>query len=78
MRTHDVSDIEVGDNATVHAVVLELSPVRPSKNNPDIRYFRGKLLDGKKTARLISFEPNLRPSLERSREDKKTRGFGKL
>ena len=71
MGTHDVLDIEVGDNATIHAVVLELSPVRPSENNPDIRYFRGKLSDGKKTARLISFEPNLRPSLERSREDKK-------
>ena len=29
-------------NATVHLLVLEVSPVKRSRNNPDVEYFIGK------------------------------------
>ena len=72
-RAYDVSNIEEEENATVHGVVLELSPMKTSHKNQDIKYFNGKLSDGKKMARLISFEPNckLRPSLEKNQKKKR-------
>ena len=31
-------------NATVHGLVLVVSPVKQSRNNPDVKYFIGKYL----------------------------------
>ena len=41
-HSYDVSDIEQEDNATVHGVILDLSPVKTSRNNPDVKYFNAK------------------------------------
>ena len=40
-------------------MVVEVSPIKASRKNPDIKYFSGKITDGKKVARVISFDPKL-------------------
>lgn len=62
--------MESDSNATVHGVVVDLSPTKSSRNNPDIKYFSAKLSDGNKASRMISFKQELRSSLERSRKDR--------
>ena len=70
-KDFDVSDLVEVSNATVHGVAMEVSPVRPSRKNPEVKYFSGKLSDGQKVVRMISFEPKLRPVLDKSREERK-------
>ena len=38
-RVFSVFEMEEEQNATVHGMVLEVSPVKQSKNNPDVKYF---------------------------------------
>lgn len=68
-RSYDVHDIEVTEGATVHGQVIELSPLKKSKNRDNCKYFQGRISDGIKTARIISFEPNLRPSIEKFKNE---------
>ena len=64
----DVSEIECGyEGATVHGVVTEPSPVKVSRKNEQVRYFSGKVSDGKKTVRVVSFDPALCGTMEKSR-----------
>ena len=51
-QSYDVSELEAGDNTTVHGHILKLSPIKTSKNKPDCSYFNGKLSDGVKVARF--------------------------
>ena len=56
----DVSDVVTNvDNAKVHGVVTELSPVKLSRKNQ--KYFSGKITDGKKS---LYFEPSLHGAME--------------
>ena len=43
---------------------------KDKQKNPDVKYFSGKITDGKKVARIISFDPKVRSILEKSREEK--------
>ena len=61
-----MSDV-VRDNAKVHGIVTELSPVKLNRKNQE--YFSGKISDGKKTMRVLSFEPTLHGAMEKSRID---------
>ncbi len=64
----DVSEIDCGhQEVTVHGVITELSPVKVSRKNEQVKYFGGKLSDGKKTMRVVSFAPALRNPLEKAR-----------
>ena len=57
------------NSATVHGVFIgEVSPVKHSRTKTDVRYFEGKLSDGKKTVRMVSFEPKLRATVEKAWE----------
>ena len=67
-----VSTLQEGYNVTVHGVMVEVSPIKPSKKNPDVKYFSGKISDGNKVVRMISFDPKLRTALDKSKEEKKT------
>ena len=70
----DVSDIDttkVCRGATVHGIVTELSPVKISKNDNRYHYFHGQISDGKKSLRLVSFDPKLKNLMEKLKEDKK-------
>ena len=66
-REFEVSDMAEEDDATVHGVVVNLTPVKNSKNNADVSYFTGKLSDGKKVARMISFKLELRDYLQEAK-----------
>ena len=52
--------MEEHSNATVHGMVVEVSPIKTSRKNPDVKYFSGKSTDGKKAATVISLDPKLR------------------
>ena len=52
--------MEEHSNATVHGMVVEVSPIKASRKNPYVKYFSGKITDGKKAARVISLDPKLR------------------
>ncbi len=59
----EIADIDTcRDCVTVHGVVTELSPVKCSTRS-EVKYFTGKLSDGKSTLRMVSFDPKLRPQL---------------
>ena len=69
---YEVSNMIEEDSATVHGVVVDLSPIKSSRNNPAVKYFNARISDGKKSARVVSFEPKLRPSLETSQMEGST------
>ena len=52
----DVSEVEESHCATVHGVVTNVSPVKASHQNPDVKYFDGRLTDWKKSVRVV-FRP---------------------
>lgn len=57
----NVSDVDDEyESATVHGIMTEVSPVKSSSSNPKVKYFTGKMSDGSKTVRVISFDPALR------------------
>ncbi len=60
----DVSEIEECQSATVHSVVTQLSPVKTSRKNSSVRYFDGRMSDGKKSVRVVCFDPTKRGALE--------------
>ena len=63
----DISEIEkCSDGMTVHGVVTELSPVKVSRNSEKVKYFHGRVTDGKKTVRVVAFDPALRSSMKKS------------
>ncbi len=67
-KPRTLQDLDAGDidspraAANVHGVVTELSPMKNSYRS-DVKYFTGKLSDGKTTPRMASFDPKLRPRL---------------
>lgn len=64
----DVSEVKYPtSDVNVHGIVTELSPVKKSRQNEKVQYFDGKLSDGKKTLRIVSFEPALRNKMDESR-----------
>ena len=65
-REYDVSDMVEDKGATVHWVVVELSPVMTSVRSPGRKYFKGKVTDGSKVARVVCFDPKL---LEKCKEE---------
>ena len=54
---------------TVHGVVVgQVSPLKTSKTKSSVRYFDGSFTDGKKTLRMISFEPKLHEQFEEAKK----------
>ena len=64
----DVSEVDgTYSDVNIHGVITDLSPVKVSRKSDKIRYFDGKLTDGKKTMRIVSFEPVLRDGMDKTR-----------
>ena len=66
----DVSEIAKSTAASIHGVVSHLSPVKDSTNKKT-KWFDGRLTDGKKSVRLVSFDPSLRATFDVAKDDKK-------
>ncbi len=57
---YDVSEIsELGEkpSVTVHGALLDMSPIKTSKRNTDVKYMEGRLTDGLDVLRFVSFSP---------------------
>ena len=63
LEEFDASEVQNSKNATVHGIVTDLSPVKNSKKNEKVQYFKGELSDDKGCVRIISFEPSMRQPL---------------
>ena len=51
----NVSDVvQESDSCTVHGVMTEVSPVKSSSSNPNLKYSAGKSSDGSKTVHVIN------------------------
>ena len=61
----DVSEIgeEIHSGALVHSRVIEMSPIKNSWKNKDIKYVEGQLTNGKEVCRFISFDVKLEMTL---------------
>ena len=66
----DVSEIAKSSAASVHGVVSHLTPVKDSTNKKT-KWFDGRLTDGKKSVRPVSFDPSLRATFDASKHEKK-------
>jgi len=71
----DVSDVVTSSpssKSTVHGVLVgEVSPVKTSRKRSDVKYFDGKFSDGKKTVRVVSFEPRLHKEFQDAQREKR-------
>ena len=54
----DVSEVkeEISCGASVHGVVVGMSPIKISRNNKEVKYIEGELSDGKEVRRFVSFD----------------------
>ena len=60
----DTSQIEISEEACVHEVIVDVSPVKRSRKNDTVRYFHSELTDGKKIIKVVSFDPSLQSVLK--------------
>lgn len=63
-QEYDIKDLEVSENATIHGHIVQLSPTKVSQHRENCHYFNGKMSDGLKVARFVSFEPSLRQTFD--------------
>jgi len=49
-------------------VVGQVSPIKSSKSKSGVRYFDGSFSDGRKTLRMISFDPKLHEQFEEAQK----------
>ena len=66
----DVSEIAKSSAASVHGVVSHLTLVKDSTNKIT-KWFDGRLTDGKKSIRPVSFDPSLRATFDASKHENK-------
>ena len=60
---------EMQSKATVHGVVIELSPVKDSRTKTR-KWFDGEIADEQSAVHFVSFDPKLWQAMDKSREDK--------
>lgn len=69
LEEFNLCDLKECRSAIIHGVVTELSPVKRSKRDDNVKYFSGQLCDGKISVRVVSFEPCLKQAMYDSMED---------
>ena len=71
-------EIEIADinrtisAATLHGVVINVSPMKKGEKNSSVNYFDGEISDGTNKLRFISFNSKLRPNIEKSFNESST------
>ena len=70
MDSINISDLVPSTSTNVEGVFVgDLSPIKTSRKNPNVKYFEGQLSDGSKTVRFVSFKPKLHSKINEARED---------
>lgn len=64
MDVSEVQDTYENHSITIHGIVGCISPVKTSRKDPKKKYFNAAISDSKKTMRMVSFDPSIRPQLE--------------
>ena len=68
----DVSGVASSGTGTVYGIIVgQVSPVKTSKKQLDVKFLEGQISDGVKTIRLVSFEPILRCKVEEEQKAKR-------
>ena len=69
----DVSDVDMEcKNASVHGVIVDVSPTHSTKQYSARKYFTADVTDGKETLKFICFNPAMRRGIERMKQTKKS------
>ena len=68
-REWEVSQIEEAKGVCVHGIPYNVSPTKESRSTKGVRYFDAVLSDGKKCARVVSFDISHRPLLKKAEEE---------
>ena len=58
-----------GENITVHGILIDLSPLKSGRNAPFTKYFTGRISDGKKSLRFVSFDAKMRSEMEKYHQE---------
>jgi len=61
--------MEEGKDICVHGIPVHVSPKKESRDTKGLYYFDAKLSDGKKCARLVSFDNAHRDAIKKAEED---------
>ena len=74
VNENDVSEMKEGKDICVHGICVHgipvhVSPKKESRNTKGLYYVDAKLSDGKKCARLVSFEIAHRDAIKKAEED---------
>ena len=71
-NSFDVSDVDDEyQNASVHGVIVDVSPIHSTKRYSARKYFSACITDGKETLKFVCYNPALRPNVEKMRQRKK-------
>lgn len=71
-NSFDVSDVDREcKNASVHGVIVDVSPIHSTKQYLARKYFSACITDGKETLKLICFNPAMQRAIEKMRQKKK-------
>lgn len=70
-RAHDweVSEMEEGREVCVHGIPSKVSPRKESRKTKGCFYFDARLTDGKKTARIFSFDTTHMAAVKKAAEE---------
>ena len=68
----NVSDVDREcKNASVHGVIMDVSPIHSTIQYSARKYFSACITDGKETLKFVCFNPALQPNIEKMRQRKK-------
>jgi hypothetical protein len=67
-----VSDVDREcKNASIHGVIVDVSPIHSTKQYSARKYFSACITDGKETLKFVCFNPAMRSAVEKMRQRKK-------
>ena len=67
-RDWEVSEMEEAKGVCVHGIPVNVSPGQESRKTKGLYYFEANLCDGKKVARVVSFDLAHRPAMKKAEE----------
>ncbi len=68
-RDWEVSEMDEAKGVCVHGIPVNVSPAKESRSTKGLFYFDAQLCDGKKSARLVSFDVNHMSSVKKAADE---------